>query len=198
MPLLLALAVLFCCPAAADEATGRPTMRQFSAGGSLANPPSARDLVDARAELKARFREPLAHTETTAGALMAAETFMEAAVTEDGKPLKWLLLDEARRLGAAAGNADMIKRAIAIQSAAFEFDEIEAELASLGQVPLLALDPRRATLMAMAAEALADRAWADGRSDMATDAQHLAIRSWERAGNRAAAYAAAAKLAGPR
>ena len=117
MPLLIALALLFCCPAVADEATGRPTMRQFSAGGTLAKPPSARELVDARATLKARFREPLSHTETTVGALMAAEIFVEASLTEDDKPLKWLLLDEARRLGAATGNADMIKRAIAMQSA---------------------------------------------------------------------------------
>lgn len=190
---LLPLLLLASLPAQADD-SARPGMRQLASSGSLAKPPSTRDLVDARAALKTRYREPLSHTETAAGALTAAEIFVNAAITEDDKPLKWLLLDEARRLGAAAGNAEMIKRAIAIQSSAFAFDEIAAELESLGQIPLRALDPRRATLMAAAAEALADRARVDGRSDMATDAQTLAIRSWQRAGNREAARAAAAKL----
>jgi len=102
-------------------------------------------------------------------------------------------LDEARRLGAAAGNAETIKRAVAMQSATFDFDEIEAELESLGRVPLRALDPERATQMAKAAEALAARAAADGRRADAVDAQMLAVRSWQRAGNLDAARAAAAQ-----
>ena len=190
---LLPLLLLASLPAHADD-SARPGMRQLASSGSLAKPPSTRDLIDARATLKTRYREPLSHTQTAAGATAAAELFINAALTEDDKPLKWLLIDEARRLGAAAGNAEMIKRAIAMQSATFDFDEIAAELESLGQIPLRALDPHRATLMATAAEALADRARADGRSDMATDAQTLAIRSWQRAGNREAARAAAAKL----
>lgn len=189
--------VVVCSVACADD-VARPTMRQIPAAISLAKPPSARELVDARAALKSRFREPLSHTQSAVGALAAADALLNAAITEDDKPLKWLLLDEARRLGAAAGNAETIRQAIAMQAASFDFDDIEAELESLGQIPLRALDPQRATLLAKAAESLADRARTDGRDDMAADAQMLAVRSWQRAGNRDAAQAAAAKLDAPR
>jgi len=186
------------CSAAAMAAepaapADRPTMRQLATAGGLATPPSARELVDARAELKARFREPLAHTDTAAGASLAVEIFLDAAAHESGMPLKWLLLDEARRLGASVGNADAIKRSIAIASATFDFDELETELESLEQIPLRALDPRKAAMMASAAASLADRAAADGRRQIAVDAQMLAVRSWQRAGNREAAKAAAAR-----
>jgi hypothetical protein len=193
--LTVLLVAILSSPAVADDrdaAPARPTMRQI-AGGGLRKPPSARDLIDARAALKARFRGPLSHTETAAGAVTTAAIFLDAALAETDSSLRWLLLDEARRLGAAAGDADIIRRSVALQSATFDFDEIEAELESLGQVPLRALDPRRATQMAAAAEALADRAAADGRRSEATDAQMLAVRSWQRAGNRQAAHAAAAK-----
>lgn len=193
LPLVLALLSSPALAAEPGPASLRPAMRQLAASGSLAKPPSNRDLVDARATLKARFREPLSHTETATGAIAAAEIFLNAALTEDDPPLRWLLLDEARRLGAAAGNAETIKRAVAMQSATFDFDEIEAELESLGRVPLRALDPERATQMAKAAEALAARAAADGRRADAIDAQMLAVRSWQRAGNLDAARAAAAQ-----
>lgn len=191
----LILLALVCSPALAAEpaAAPRPAMRQLTASGSLAKPPSNRDLVDARATLKARFREPLSHTETAAGALSAADTFLQAAIIETDSPLRWLLLDEARRLGAAAGDAEMIKRAVAMQSATFDFDEIASELESLGQVPLRALDPQRARQMAIVAETLAARAAADDRRAEAADAQMLAVRSWQRAGDLNAARTAAAK-----
>lgn len=195
MRLTSILLAFVCMPALAAEpaTTSRPAMRQLESSGSLAKPPSNRDLVDARATLKSRFREVLSHTETAAGAMATAETFLDAALTESDGPLRWLLLDEARRLGAAAGNAQTIQRAVAMQAATFDFDEIEAELESLGRVPLRALDPQRATQMAIAAEALAARAAADGRKADAADAQTLAVRSWQRAGNLDAARVAARK-----
>jgi len=169
------------------SAQDRPTMRQLPGTGTLPQPPSQRDLVDARAELKARFREPLSHTETAAGARLAAETLLAAAVDEPDRSLKWLMLDEARRLGAAAGSADTVTRAITLSSAIYDFDELDLEFRSLTEIPLRALDPMRATLLAEAAEKLAARADTDGRTDMATAARLLAVKAWQRSGNTAAA-----------
>ena len=162
-------------------------MRQLAASGTLAKPPSQRELVDARSALKARFKEPLSHTDTAAGARSAAVALLDAAHGETEPPLKWLLLDEARRLGAAAGSAEIVSRAITLTSAVFDMDELAAELESLAEIPLRALDPGRAARLAEAAERIAARADTDGRTDLANDARHLAYKAWQRAGNPAAA-----------
>jgi hypothetical protein len=185
MPLLaLLLAALL---SAAANAEDRPTMRQLAASSTLAAPPSQRDLVDARAALKARFKEPLSHTQTAAGARHAATTLLDAAHEETEPALKWLLLAEARRLGAAAGSAEIVNRAITLTSAVFDVDELATELESLGEIPLRALDPGRATRLAEAAERIAARADTDGRPDLASNARLLAYKAWQRAGNPAAA-----------
>ncbi|MFM8379736.1 MAG: hypothetical protein ACKOB1_10485, partial [Planctomycetia bacterium] len=185
MPLLaLVLAALLTTAASAEE---RPTMRQLAASPTLAAPPSKRELVDARAALNARFKGPLSHTETAAGARTAATMLLDAAHDETEPALKWLLLDEARRLGAAAGSAEIVSRAITLTSAVFDVDELAAELESLGEIPLRALDPGRAGRLAEAAERIAARADTDGRPDLATDARLLAYKAWQRAGNPAAA-----------
>jgi hypothetical protein len=191
MPILaLLLAALLTTAASAEE---RPTMRQLAASATLAPPPSQRDLVDARAALKARFKEPLSHTETAAGARSAATTLLDAAHEETEPALKWLLLAEARRLGAAAGSAEIVSRAITLTSAVFDVDELATELESLGEIPLRALDPARAGRLAEAAERLAARADTDGRADLASAAKLLAYKAWQRAGNPAAARRAAAQ-----
>jgi hypothetical protein len=173
--------------ATAAHAEDRPTMRQLPASAALPRPPTQRDLVDARAALKARFKDALSHTETAAGARTAADTLLAAAHDEPQTALKWLLLDEARRLGAASGNAEIVSRAVALTSAVFDVDELALELESLGEIPLRPLDPGRATRLAEAAERIATRAQTDGRTDLAEDARHLAFKAWQRAGNTAAA-----------
>lgn len=185
MPFLaLLLAAILTTAASAED---RPTMRQLAASATLAPPPSQRDLVDARAALKARFKEPLSHTETAAGARTAATTLLDAAHEETDPALKWLLLAEARRLGAASGSAEIVSRAITLTSAVFDVDDLAMELESLGEIPLRALDPPRAGRLAEAAERLAARADTDSRPDLASAAKLLAYKAWQRAGNPAAA-----------
>ena len=179
---------------AAANAEDRPTMRQLAASSTLAAPPSQRDLVDARAALKARFKEPLSHTQTAAGARHAATTLLDAAHEETEPALKWLLLAEARRLGAAAGSAEIVNRAITLTSAVFDVDELATELESLGEIPLRALDAQKTVQFAAAAEKLATRAEADGQEETAQSAWLLAFRSWQRCGNLEAARRAEAKI----
>ena len=173
--------------AAAARAEERPSMRQLPPAGPLPAPPSQRDLVDARAVLKARFKEPLSHTETASGARLAADTLLAAAQEETHAALKWLMLDEARRLGAAAGSAEIVTRAITLTSAVFDVDELAVELESLAGIPLRGLDPARAARVAEAAERLAARAGTDGRNDLGRAALSLASKAWQRAGNPTAA-----------
>lgn len=178
-------------PAEQPTLSQRPAMRQMPVSSALQMPPSQRDLVAARKELKARFREPLLHTETTAGAMAAAEELFAAAISEEEPRLKWLLLAESRRLATTAGNAAAITRAITLACATWEFDALELELRSLTEIPLRSLDSARAVAFATVAENLALRAEADGRLEMAVSGQTLAIRAWQRAGNTTAARRAA-------
>lgn len=172
---------------------GRPTMRQMPPGATLPPPPSSRELVAARSEIRQRFREELSHADTAAGAKLAAETLLTAAAAEAAPPLKWAMLEEARRLGEAAGQADIVSRSIALASAAYEFDAIDLELRSLKQIPLRGIDARRAAGVAAAADGIATRADADRRPDKAAAAAALASRAWQRAGNKAAAAQSAAR-----
>jgi hypothetical protein len=181
--LLLAASLLGGDPAGAEPAapSGRPVMTsQPVAGREL--PPSSRALVDARAELQRRYREPLFRADTAAGASRAADIFLEAGAAEPDRALKWLLLAEARRLGAAAGNAAVIHRAVSLASATYEFDELDLEYRALAEIPLRGLSPDRAAAVAEAAEGVAGRAEIDGRIELALAAQDLAIRGWQRAG----------------
>jgi hypothetical protein len=190
---LFAVHSLLSAVLAAAEPEGRPVMRELPPAALLESPPSRRDLVDARAELQRRFREPLFRANTSAGANRAAEVLLDAAVAEPDRALKWAMLTEARRLAASAGNALVIDQAIALASANYEFDEIGAELRALGEIPLRGLDPLRAVRLAEVAERLATRAETDRRLEDAVAAQSLAIRAWQRAGNKAAAVQAAAR-----
>ena len=183
------LAVLFALVAAtavadppADVPPTRPTMRQLPAAASLEAPPSARLLVDARAEFDRRYPGLLARGRTTAGATLVAEALIEAAITEEDRGLKWFMLAEAQRMAAASGNAAALDRAIVLASATYEFDAVETEYRALKEIPLRILSPPRAAALAEVAEKVASRAEGDGRRDLAMSAQSLAIRGWQRAG----------------
>jgi hypothetical protein len=178
---------------AAEPAPGRPTMRQMPQNMPLPAPPSSRDLVAGRSEMRRRYRDELAHADTGAGARLAAETLLTAALTETDRSLKWVLLEEARQLGEAAGQADLVSRAVASAAAVYEFDDVDLELRSLKQIPLRGIDAGRAATLASAADNIATRAETDGRPDKAAAAALLASRAWERAGNKAAAALSATR-----
>ena len=197
---VVTIAVMASTSPAGDDAAAslgssveRPRMQQAAPGSMLDSPPSARDIAVVRPEFRRRFREPLSHSDTAAGARTAAESLLDAAATENDRTLKWLILDEARRLGEAAGQAGLVTRAVALASAAYDFDAIDVELRSLKLIPLRGLDPRRAAAVAAAAEQIATRAEADQRLDRAVTAELLAYRGWQRAGNAEAARQAAAR-----
>ena len=170
----------------------RPRMEQLSTTAGLDKPPSSRDLALSRAEMQRRFRESLSHANTAAGARLATETLLTAAITENDRSLKWMMLDEARRLGEASGQASLVNRAITM-AAAYDVDAIDMELRCLKQIPLRGLDAQRASSLASAAENIATRAEADQRLDKAVSATLLAYRAWQRAGNKEAAHRAAVR-----
>ena len=176
-----------------ETAELRPSMHQLGPARGIGKAPSSRDLVRARSELQRRFREWLSHADTAAGARLAAETLLNEATTEGDRALKWLMLDEARRLGEASGQAALVSRAVTMTSAVFDVDAIDLELRCLKQIPLRGLDTQRAASLASAAENIATRAEADQRLDKAVAAMLLAYRAWQRAGNKEAA-----RLAGVR
>jgi hypothetical protein len=173
-------------PIPAAVPTGRPVMTSLPLAAVRERPPSARALVDARQELKRRYREPLFRADTSVGASRAAELFVEAGAAEPDRPLKWLLLAEARRLGAATGDAVVIHRAVSLAAATYDFDALDLEHRSLAEIPLRGIPPRQAVGVAEAAEAVAGRAEIDGRIELALAAQDLAIRAWQRAGAKEA------------
>jgi hypothetical protein len=168
-------------------------MEQLGTTAGLDKPPSSRDLSSSRAEFQRRFRESFSRTNTAAGARLAAETLLTAATEEDDPSLKWVMLEEARRLGEAAGQAGLVHRAITLAAAGYDIDAIDMELRCLKQIPLRGLDAQRASSLASAAENIATRADADQRIDKAVAATLLAYRAWQRAGNKEAAHQAAAR-----
>jgi hypothetical protein len=194
--LLVTLAFVPGVAVAADVADRppRPVMHQLPPAAA-ARLPSPGDLVRARGELKRRFRGPLSHTETATGASAAAAFLIDAAGHEDDRAMKWLLLLEARRLAAAAGNAATVARAVVLASATYEFDAVAEEYRSLAEIPLRGIDEPRAGALAQVAEQLSLRAEAEGRTELAADAQALAVRAWQRAGDMPSARRADARLA---
>ena len=175
-------------PAPLPEASGfegRPVMTSLPAANTR-QPPSPRALVDARAELQRRYREVLFRATTSAGADRAAEIFVEDGAAEPDRALKWLLLDEARRFGAASGNAVAISRAVTLASATYDFDSLDMEYRALVEIPLRGVSAERALAVAGAAEGVATKAEIDRRFELALLAQDLAIKAWQRAGAREA------------
>jgi hypothetical protein len=126
--------------------------------------------------------------------MLAAEVLFTASVEEEDRVLKWLMLDEARQLALAAGDAEAVSRAINLASAVYEFDAIDTELRSLAEIPLRGIDAGRASRLARVAENLAIRAETDGRTALAVSAQTLAIRGWQRVGDTPNARRASVRL----
>jgi hypothetical protein len=176
-----------------DAPVSRPMMRQLPEGG-LPAPPSDRQLVDARKELKARFRGLLSRANSAAGATLACDVLYSSAITETDAALKWLMLTESRRLAIDIGRAECISRAISLASASYKFDPLAMELDALAEIPLRALDAGKTIRLAEAAEQLATRAEADGADETAQSAWLLAYRSWQRCGNVDAARRAEARI----
>lgn len=191
-------AAIWCCaigcaaPSPAAEPP-RPTMRTL-APSAVARPPADHELVDARAAFQRRFGEMLAGISTSAAANAAAAQLLDAAATEDDRRIKWLMLSESRELAAAAGNAAGVEKSLVAASAEFTFDFLGEEYKTLVGIPLRPLDAARAAALATVAARLADRAEADGRRDVAINAQTLAMRGWERAGAIDAARKAQAEV----
>lgn len=176
-----------------ESAEQRPTMRQIT-GPQAGRIPAARDISAARPVVKRRFHEAFSHTETSRGAQVAAETLLAAATTEPDATLRWVLLDEARRLGEACGQARIVSRSFAMTAGFYDVDDIGGELRSLRHFPLRVLDPLRAATLARSAEQLASRAAESRRLPEAVAAEDLAMRAWQRAGNIEAARAAATRV----
>jgi len=182
--------------AAAPEepaAEPRPAMRQITSGPQAGRVPSTRDIAAGRPLVRRRFHEAFSHTETSVGAQTAAEALLSAAATESDGTLRWVLLDEARRLGEDCGQADIVSRSFALASGFYDVDDVAGELRSLRHFPIRILDPQRAAALARAAERVAVRAVEAGRVREAVTAEDLATRAWQRAGNIGAARAAAAR-----
>jgi hypothetical protein len=195
MKLFVAAAVFLSATAVgADEpAAARPTMQQLPAEAAVDAPPTARELVDARAEFERRYPGILARGRTTAGAAVIANSLIEAAASEEDRDVKWFMLAEARRLAVASGNAPALDRAIVLASATYEFDAVDEELRSLKEIPVRLLAPQRAAAFAEVAEEVAGRAESERRRDLAIQSLNLAVRGWQRAGAIDAARKAAAR-----
>jgi hypothetical protein len=168
-------------------------MRQLGPNADPSRPPSRREIADGRVIVRRRFYEDFSHTETALGARVAAEALLTAAMTEDDRTLRWVLLDEARRLGESSGQAGIISRSFATAAGLYDFDDVAAELRSLEQIPVRVLDGGRAAALAKAAEHLARRAADENRVPQAITAESIAARAWQRAGNAAAAREAAVR-----
>jgi len=153
--------------------------------------PSGVTLAEARAEFRRRHGRSPARATTSGGAIRDAEELLTEAVAEPSAAVRWVLLDEARKLGVAAGSAGIVGRAIRLASAEFEFDELGNEYLSLREIPLRALSPPRAKELAQAAEALATRSESDGRERLSLDSLALAVRAWQAAGIESQARGAA-------
>lgn len=192
---LVAGGVLMATALAVEPAApgGRVMMRQMAPAGAN-GPPTPRELVDAREAFHARYGDLGTRPPSAAAAIALATMLTDAAVAETDPPVKWLMLAEARRLAAAAGDAATLDRALVLAAAAWEFDAHAEEYRLLEGIPLRLLDGGRAGALALVAETLATRAETDGRRDVAADALTLAVRGWQRAGDRDAAARASDRL----
>lgn len=176
-----------------EQPRGRVVMRQLAPAAADA-PPTARDLVDAREAFRDRYGDLGTRPPSTAAAIALATLLTDAATAEADPPVRWLMLAEARRLAAAAGDAATLDRALVLAAATWEFDAHAEEYRLLSGIPVRLLDGGRAAALAQVAETLATRAETDGRRGVAADALALAVRGWQRAGDRTAAGLAAERL----
>jgi hypothetical protein len=179
---------------AATRRPERPRMQSLAPSSRGGVVPSQRALVDARATFRQRYGNPAARARTSTATLLVAEALLAEATDESDPAVKWVILDEARKLAISAGSPQIIGRAVRIASSEFDFDALNVEYRSLLEIPLRALEPGRASELAMAAEGIATRAEIDRSFDQALLAQGLSIRAWQRAGNIDGARTATKRL----
>jgi hypothetical protein len=172
----------------------RPRMQSLAPSSRGGGVPSQRALVDARATFRQRYGNPAARARTSSATRLVAEALLAEASDESDAAVKWVILDEARKLAISAGSPLIIGRAVRIASSEFDFDALTVEYRSLLEIPLRALDPGRASELAEAAEGVATRAEVDRTFDLAILAQGLSIRAWQRAGNIYGARTATKRL----
>jgi len=172
----------------------RPRMQTLAPSQASGAVPSQRALVDARSEFRQRYGNPAARVRTSSATLLLAEALMAEAAGESDLAVKWVILEEARKLAISAGSPLVVGRSVRVASAEFDFDALAVEYRSLLEIPLRAIDPGRAADLANAAAGVATRAEVDQRYDVAILAQGLTIRAWQRAGNIHAARAASLRL----
>ena len=166
----------------------RPRMQTLAPSQASGAVPSQRALVDARSEFRQRYGNPAARVRTSSATLLLAEALMAEAAGESDLAVKWVILEEARKLAISAGSPLVVGRSVRVASAEFDFDALAVEYRSLLEIPLRAIDPGRAADLANAAAGVATR------YDVAILAQGLTIRAWQRAGNIHAARAASLRL----
>jgi hypothetical protein len=159
-------------------------------GGSV---PSGSALARARAEFRRRYGGMGTAARSRTTAIRSAEALLGDAAGESSAALRWVQLDEARRLAVAAGDADAVSRAVRVAAADFGIDGLRLEYRSLREIPLRALRPDDAGELARRAESLATSAETDGRPTVALDALALATRAWQAAGRTDEARAAAVR-----
>lgn len=180
--------------AAADgAAASRPSMRDIAPAPGGGAVPSGAALSRARARFRRRYGGMAAAARSRTGAIRSAEALLGDAAAESSAALRWVLLEEARRLAVAAGDADAVSRAVRVAAADFGIDGLRLEYRSLREIPLRALRPDDAAELARRAESLATSAETDGRPTVALDALALATRAWQSAGRTDEARAAAVR-----
>lgn len=186
-------AVLPIAGAARARGDDDPPRSRPAASAAIADDrvPTGPALADARAEYRRRHGRTTTRVPTSAAAVAAAESLLDEAVGEPSATVRWVLYEEARKLGVAAGSATIVGRSVRLASAEFDFDELSLELRALREIPLRALPAGRLAELARAAEAVATRAESDGRDRVALDALALAVRAWQAAGDGVTARIAA-------
>ena len=166
-------------------------MRSFDRRAALDAPPSAMALSKARVEYRRRHGDPRPGAGSLATVMTEADDLMAEAMAERSTAMRWVLLDEARKRGVAAGSAVVIGRAVRLLGAEFEIDELSLEYRSLREIPLRGVRGHRAAEIARSADALATTAEIDGRIGVAVDSLALSVRAWQAAGSPGDARSAA-------
>ena len=172
---------------------GRPAMRDMAPAPGGGSVPSGSALSAARARFRRRYGSMATAARSRATAIRSAEALLGDAAGEPSAASRWVMLDEARKLAVAAGDADAVSRAVRVAAADFGIDGLRLEYRSLREIPLRALGPGDAGELARQAEALATSAETDGRTTAALDALALAMRAWQAAGLPDQARAAAVR-----
>jgi len=174
-------------------APGRPSMRDMAPAPGGGSVPSGSALSRARAGFRRRYGSMATAARSKPEAIRTAETLLGDAAGESSAALRWVMLDEARRLAVAAGDADAVSRVVRVAAADFGLDGLRLEYRSLREIPLRALRPDDAGELARRAESLATSAETDARPTVALDALSLAMRAWQAAGRTEEARAAAVR-----